>query len=96
MASQEHETPGESSRIGLRGKETSQASDSHEDFPELPALPLEQADRARRAGLDRLHRPQRTDADGGGLRSARSGFDVSPDDGLVVDGVLNQPSSLAG
>lgn len=56
----------------------------------------EQADRARRAGIDRLHRPQRVDADGGGLRSARSGFDVSPDDGLVVDGVLNQPASLAG
>ena len=54
MASQEHETPDESSRIGLRGKETSQASDSHVNFPELPALPLEQADRAARAHNDRL------------------------------------------
>ena len=54
MASKEHKTPGESSRSGLRGKETSQGTNTHEDLPELPALPLEQAERAARAHNDRL------------------------------------------
>ena len=54
MASQEHETPGESSRPGPRGAEASEATDPLEGIPDLPALPLEQADRAARAHNDRL------------------------------------------
>ncbi len=54
MASQEHETAGESSRPGLRGRGDSPSTDTHDDVPELPALPLEQADRAARAHNDRL------------------------------------------
>lgn len=56
----------------------------------------EQAGRAQRAGIRRLHYYQQIDTDGTGIRSARSSFDVSPTDGLVIDGVADQPASLAG
>ncbi|MEN8819848.1 MAG: EAL domain-containing protein [Abyssibacter sp.] len=56
----------------------------------------DQAERARRAGIQRIHSSTRNATDAAGIRSARSSLDVSPDDGLVIDGLLDQPASLAG
>lgn len=56
----------------------------------------EQIDRARRAGITLFHRKRPLFSDDAGIRSVRSSLDVTPEDGLVVDGVADQPSSLAG
>lgn len=56
----------------------------------------EQVDRARRAGIQTIHRKSPLAGDGAGIRSVRSSLEVTPEDGLVIDGVADQPSSLAG